>query len=354
MKKILAIVLSVVMAAVLALPAFAADIPSYFHVVDTGDKTDVLNGLSCTFARSKYTGATDINTAVDNKTLALTDGIFAMDLKDSAGAALDGKYGEYGKTYSADLSGSYVHVNTAWANANNTTYPNNVETLTGYEAGKGFTVGTGALIAFGGVATKYYYSYQFDGLANVTVGSFALYFTNAGQNNFNSTATATVDCAYDILVSTDGGNTWSVAWKSVDLVYGADGKVSSSAAMTVEQGGNVVLHNDNELYQYMTVTGDFDKVYKNVTNVAYACRAPRVSSNAPFYYVARISEFDVYTAVETAAGTEAATGSSSGSGQSGTTSPATGDGYAAVIWLFAGAAAIAVGSAVVLRRKKEN
>ena len=119
------------MAAFLSLPAFAAEMPSYFHTVDTAGKTDVLNGLECTFSRSKYTSATDINTAVENKTLALTDGIFAMDLKDSSGAALDGKYGEYGKSYSADLSGSYIHANFGWANAGNSTYPNNVETITG-------------------------------------------------------------------------------------------------------------------------------------------------------------------------------------------------------------------------------
>ena len=158
---------------------------------------------------------------------------------------------------------------------------------------------------------KYYYTFRYDLLDaegfTADVDSFAMYFNNenvycAGSEKGEEFPQYHIDAAFDILVSQDGGETYTIAWKSNDLLYDGNGTLVSCAGMLVENGGNcsqeVILDaGGNALTTYKYIIEDFDKTYEGVTNILYGCREMRRDNtdlSLPFYYVVRCSEFDVY------------------------------------------------------------
>ena len=164
-----------------------------------------------------------------------------------------------------------------------------------------------------GTVNKYFYEIQWYDL-DCDVNSFAIYFSNEKDYTTGEAPVPWWQCdsAFDILVSQDGGTTWSVAWKSIRFTTktDADGNtvIDTCSAWTIDQGGDwthVEKSTDTEFYWYRFIEGNFDKEYKGVTNIAYGCVNPRRASEKdasdiphgtprPFYYVARITEFDVY------------------------------------------------------------
>ncbi len=183
-----------------------------------------------------------------------------------------------------------------------------------------------------GTKKTYYYTFEFTDL-NANVDSFAIYYNN---NNTYPIETEHfpfyhIDSEAEILISTDGGKTYSVAWHSTPFKMNVDNTYPETChGYTVEEGGDFIevnLKNDageiNCTYKYME--SKFDKEYKNVTNIVYCSVHPRregkqtttdgvttLSGVTPFYYATRMTEFDVYGSVNatvetTEAVTEAAT-----------------------------------------------
>ena len=204
-----------------------------------------------------------------------------------------------------------------------------------------------------GSKKSYYYEIAFSNLS-VDVDSFQLWWYN--EKDYTPDGEVQVewhaDAAFDILVSQDGGKTWSVAWESTRLSFKNDEQgnkvVDKMSAWTKENGGDWTHvtggTSDSKLYWYRTISANFNKEYKGVTNIAYGCVSPRreglkdpVRAGADaFYFVARISEFDVY-----------------GKPASAPAAPATGDND---VWFFvaAMAAATLAGSVVIIRRRRED
>ncbi len=163
-----------------------------------------------------------------------------------------------------------------------------------------------------GTVNKYYYEIQWFDL-NCDVDSFAIYFSNSNDYSQPNTRVAwwQVDSAFDVLVSQDGGNTWSVAWQSVRFTTktDADGNkvIDTNSSYLIDQGGDWthVENTENGYYFYRYIDAKFNQEYKGVTNIAYGCVNPRRASEKdadgvsqgtvnPFNWVCRISEFDVY------------------------------------------------------------
>ena len=161
--------------------------------------------------------------------------------------------------------------------------------------------------SFPGVDKKYYYSIEYKDVYS-DAASFAMYFSN--EKNYAADGTVPVyqiDASFDILVSTDGGSTYKVAWSSVDYVIDENRKngngyaaVVRCAGMSYDKGGNMVeayvTDENGKQVPYKYVIANFDQSYTNVTNIVYACSNLRRNGNQDkaFYYCARISEFDVY------------------------------------------------------------
>ena len=170
-----------------------------------------------------------------------------------------------------------------------------------------------------GTVKKYFYEWGFEDL-DCDVNSFAIYWSNEKDYSVPDAVIATwhADAAFDILVSQDGGQTWTVAWESTRLTYKKDAEgndvIDTMSAFTVEEGGDwthVEHVTDTDYYWYRYIKADFKTEYKGVTNIAYGCVNPRREgkttyfTNNAFYFIARITELDVFgtnhKAVETTA-----------------------------------------------------
>ena len=159
-----------------------------------------------------------------------------------------------------------------------------------------------------GTVKKYFYEWGFEDL-NCDVNSFAIYWSNEKDYSVPDSVVAEwqADAAFDILVSQDGGQTWTVAWESTRLTYKKDAEgndvVDTMSALTVDKGGDwthVEVATDTEYYWYRYIKADFNTEYKGVTNIAYGCVNPRREGKTTyfttraFYYIARITEFDAF------------------------------------------------------------
>ena len=196
-----------------------------------------------------------------------------------------------------------------------------------------------------GTEKAYFYVVEFTDL-RADVDSFAIYFnTDAKQDKAEDRYPSEyIDSSFDILVSSDGGKTFSVAWSSVPLTLTADGTgVDKMAGLTEFEkgGGNTkeekITNSAGEVLDtYRYIEADFDKKYEKVDTVVYACSALRRNTYediAPHWWACRMSEFDVYgeklpeettpeatTAEVTTAGEDTGATSTAGSGD-GTSAP---------------------------------
>jgi cell division septation protein DedD len=277
MKKALLLTFAVLLALSLAVPAAAFD----YVYPELGGKVDVLDGEIAVLNAPNKDFAPDS----DDR---LTDGIICKPLESSM-------------YFNKSWIGSVAEATEA-ENAGNATCE--------------FTMTDGTV-------KKYYYEWDFEGL-DCDVSSFSIWWSNEKDYSVPESVVAVwqADAAFDILVSQDGGQTWSVAWESTRLTWTTDAEgnktVDKMSAFTVEQGGDwthVEKATDTEYYWYRYISADFNKEYTGVTNIAYGCvnarreSATPVFTNNPFYYIARITEFDVYgtnhKAVETEPETQA-------------------------------------------------
>ncbi len=269
MKKALTLVLTLLIVLTMAVPAFAANDDTPTHEVELNGKVDVLAGLTATYnAKTK----TNIDVSL------ITDGIYAADLSSTAGNG--------GKVVYANVS--------ICAKAD----------AAAVEADGQYT--------FAGVDKKYPYVIEIAGVNNATVDSFTIWTTTNTVNADGEYCAPFyhMDAAYDILVSCDGGKTYQIAYTSIPFTTETVNDalvVKTMAGQTPARGGNAeiisvaggIAENNNVLYTARKMTDKFNKTYTGVTNVVYAPTALRrggASSTDPFYYAARISEFDVYEA----------------------------------------------------------
>ncbi len=267
MKKLICVILVAVMA-VMLIPSVSATSPM---TVDLKGRTDVLDG------EIGMLNAPSNEDCVDGDD-RMTDGIFCKPLE----------------------SGAYF----------------NKKAFSDTDAARELEKGEGAyeFKLVDGTVNKYYYEIQFYDL-NCDVDSFAIYFSNENDYSLPNTVIPwwQTDSAFDILVSQDEGNTWSVAWKSIRFTTktDADGNtvIDTNSAWNIEEGGDwtQVENKEGGYYFYRYIDAKFDKEYKGVTNIAYGCVNPRRESQKdaennnipfgtpnPFNWVCRISEFDVY------------------------------------------------------------
>lgn len=256
MKKIIAILLTALM--LVSLVAVSSSAEDY--TVDTQGKTDVLEGIA---------GILLSNECNYKVSTLLTDGIFA---KSPGGKAyLNEK--ACAKNAQADLE----------ANEGPWTVP-----LTS------------------GIDKPYYYTIEFCDV-NADIDSFSMWFNNENTYSSGIYAHWHIDSAFDILASTDGGETYFVIWESVRMKLNDEKtEVLEEAGYTIEEGGNAIHLEEydtqgNYLYSGRKIEGKFDQTIKGVTNIMYGCVSlrregglDRPKNAAPFYYVSRITEFDVY------------------------------------------------------------
>lgn len=260
MKKTASRILAVVLSILTLTALFVVSASAEKYVVENGDKTDVLDQWYCTlYARSNN----------EKVSYTLCDGYYAADVGETC----------------------YFNYSLCSKNTQNE-----------YEADGGdykFKLKDGT-------EKVYFYYIMFEDL-NVDVDSFAIYFNNERSYDVGSEYGETfpywqIDSAFDILVSQDGGQTYSLAWSSVPFERGADGSIVSNAAVPESEGGNmteVVVKDASGAYKYTYryVKEDLNQKYENVTNVIYACAAMRrygADNNDPHYYCARITEFDMF------------------------------------------------------------
>jgi hypothetical protein len=272
MKKALYLALIAVLALSMAVPAFALAEDGYIHA-DLGGKVDVLDG------EIAVVNAPTQEFSPDGSGV-LTDGIVCR-----------------------PLEGSAQYINKSWQKKDGDTSA--VEVATNDEKND---IRTCEFTMTDGTVKKYFYEWDFEGL-DCDVRSFAIWWSNENDYSVGDKPVAEwqADAAFDILVSQDNGQTWTVAWESTRLTWttDAEGKtvVDKMSAFTVDKGGDwthVEKATDTEYYWYRYIVADFNKEYTGVTNIAYGCVNPRregitttFTSNA-FYYIARITEFDVY------------------------------------------------------------
>lgn len=273
--SIIAALMALLLCAML-IPATAEELPTaQVYTADIGTKVDV--------TKDKTAKLVSPSTTAD--VALLTDGVIAEDFK---------------TTKTGDVSTNLTTGNTA-RYLNKKAFSNKAAGTTVEQNGGQYT--------FGGIEQKYEYYISFEGLNN-NIGSFALYFTTDGvvdTSNYRPNW-GHIDSEFDIIVSCDGGQTWSRAWSSVPYVGGeSDTAMPKSCAAfdpDYEGTGNakLVLEPGSDptspKYGYRVISGDFDKVYENATNVAYAViHMRRDAPSTPSvnqYYAARMSEFDVY------------------------------------------------------------
>lgn len=175
-----------------------------------------------------------------------------------------------------------------------------------------------------GETRSYYYTVVFDGLY-ADVNSFELYFCgdDALADAVSHFPNYQIDAAFDILISTDDGETWEVAWESERLAVSAEDSaaITGMAGFTAEEGtGNaaeVKVPDPDDASKirttYRIISGEFAQEYQNVTDIAYGCVTLRrsgkivdvmdgevlveshcVPKTDAWYYSARMSEFQVF------------------------------------------------------------
>ena len=176
-----------------------------------------------------------------------------------------------------------------------------------------------------GTTNAYYYYISWENV-NADVASFDIYFS--GEDAYNTTGlhlpNYQIDAEFDILVSSDNGETWNVAWQSVRFETDPNDpeKVVSMAGFTENEGkGNAVEVKITDpadphtvLTTYRYISGEFNQTYENVTNVVYAVSRIRRDGQTidekdkygylvertyllkaiPQCYACRISEFQVF------------------------------------------------------------
>jgi hypothetical protein len=296
--------------------------------VDTGKKIDVLDKQTAVFTNpNKNAGTSELP--------KLTDGVYAK-------------------------AGGNCYFNTSWikkADVEGAKSNYNASTL---------KTKSGGDITFNGVdGQKYLYSFEFKDLGKDTGGvkadSFALWINNnTYYADDEAWACQQFDCEFDILVSTDGGQTYQKAWSSVRYQEKANGRFPFVGANLLKsQGGNMkngkYVFADGSVAQYRYISEKFNKAYEGVTNIVYATSVPRVQQKfiVPysvtndagetyeetfFSYVCRISEFDVYDS----------------SNAGGSASAATGDYSVYMIVALVAVAAVALGGIVIVRRRRRE
>jgi len=236
------------------------------YFVDTQGKTDVIAYIPSYFNSPKYGNDYQDQTHV----YKLTDGIYAIEpLKDL-----------YGISY----------FNLAWCTKDEQTDRVNAGGEVEYKLTTGET-------------GKYMYSHEWKEL-DVNVNSFALWFNNeTAYYDYETKKTYDInqmDMQFQILVSQDGGKTYSIAYESVPYSRD-DNAITGNAAWLKSEGGewemiDAIDKDKSSLFRYRYCTGEFSMEFKNVTNIVYACVYPRPSGTFPkfFYYSGRFSEIDVY------------------------------------------------------------
>ncbi len=148
-----------------------------------------------------------------------------------------------------------------------------------------------------GSTKSYYYTIEYKGL-DIDCDSFAIY---CHYGDFYL-----LDYQVDILVSRDGGKTYTLAWASVPFVQDERLSVVSAYALPDSRGGNM-NNTESNLYEY--VYAYFTEAFKNVTNVVYGCaQLSRLKSgkidNEPQYNKVNsktgyTSEFQVFNSEKT-------------------------------------------------------
>lgn len=262
--RIISLLLSALMlTAILSLPAFAAEQLTVKVEEGTEDVLDHL--LTLTYCSPKNEGKIMMNSCV-------VDGIFAVEHESKC-------------------------------------YFNNAFCTNGDQESIEESGGTFEFVLTDGSTKKYLYSINFE-LFDYTadVDSFALYFNNERSYDIGSEYGETfpfyhIDAEFEILVSQDGGQTYTIAWESVPYEVSPDGTTLLSCAGLLEsEGGNMTeekVFNEAGTYvcTYRYVADDLKQKFEGVTNIIYACEKLRrtgYTDFAPFYFAARISEFDVY------------------------------------------------------------
>jgi LPXTG-motif cell wall-anchored protein len=340
MKRAISIILAALMILAFAPAAFAATVNWATAPIkeDLGTKVDVLSGKEGKLYGEKPNGV------VDKK---LTDGTI----------------------WSPDNNRKAQYLNEVWAlDSSSTAYAAQVQYATRIEK-------EGGTIEFklaDGSTKKYLYDIQYSDLS-CDVDSFQLFWSGETDIINYPIAEWWADSAFDILVSQDGGNTWTVAYEStrLNIKKDADGNDTTEGMQASfwlkDKGGDWehVQGSDpaTDFYWYRTLSADFKQTYKGVTNIAYACVSSRrdAANNLPkvdgFWYCARLTEFNVYEAVASQSESETTTSASGDASQggsgSGTTAPATGDN---AVWFVTAAVAImAAGAAFfTVRRRRED
>ncbi len=237
------------------------------YYVDLQGKDDVLNKVPGEFNSPKY-GEDYVD---ENNIPRLTDGVYAIEpLKDL-----------YGISY----------FNLAWC-ANG-------------EAEQ-FETDGGAFEykLTSGETAKYLYTFEWTGL-DCEASSFALWFNNETAYYDYDTNDAyswwQQDSEFCILVSQDGGKTYTEVYHSVPFTVENDAIVSCASWLKSEGGlwemFDAIDNDKASLFRYRYMTAEFDMNYKGVTNIVYAGIKARRNGNSKvtaFYYSPRIAEFDVY------------------------------------------------------------
>jgi len=149
---------------------------------------------------------------------------------------------------------------------------------------------------------NYYYFYEYKGL-NMSCSSFEM-FHQIGKNGLSEQY---CDSEIDILVSTDKGKTYSVAWSSVPYVY--DDCASDAVSIfgrIYQSGGNnqQSISIENTEMRYLKCYETFNDRYEGVTNIIYACSKLRrvitkpqagvYDYSVPNIKIGQLSEFRVF------------------------------------------------------------
>ena len=170
---------------------------------------------------------------------------------------------------------------------------------------------------------KYGYVIRFDLAKKSDIDGFSMWFSRDKKDYM---VERQIDPEFDILVSKDNGQTWTVAWESarVKLVEGTaigatvSSAIVSGACFPKSQGGNMEYVNSSAT-GYAKCSADFAATITGVTNVMYAASFVRsatsadcptdaqgnrylnVENNKYSNYSTRLAEIDVYGKESTAA-----------------------------------------------------